>query len=466
MVLNFMVSVPLYFLWDSTYAGAQFVERHPWIPEWGISYHVGIDGISVFMVLLTTFLMPLALLASWRSIQRRIKEFVVLMLVVESALIGVFVAQDLFLFYLFWESSLIPMYFLIGIWGSANRIYASIKFFIYTMVGSVFMLAGILVLYSFSIQQLGMVSFDIQHLSKVILPLTHQKWLFLAFFLGFAIKVPLFPFHTWLPLAHVEAPTAGSVILAGVFLKMGSYGFLRFCLPWFPQAVDLYRGFLMFLALVGILYGAMMVLAQTDLKKIVAYSSVSHMGFVMLAIFAGNLYGMEGAVIQMVNHGISTSALFIIVGMFYERTHTRELSDYGGASAVVPRIALFFLPIVLSSLGLPGTNGFVGEFLILLGSFHAFDLISPQYGLLWTAFATTGVVLGAVYLLWTYQRAMHGEVKSEHVRTLPDLSLREGVVLFPLLVMIFWIGIYPQSFLPHMEQSIKKVVMVRGDNPL
>lgn len=445
MVATFLLSVPLYGAFDTSLPEMQFHEKISWIPTLGVAYHLGIDGISLPLVLLTTFLAPLTLLGAWTSIPTRFKEFAIFMLILETGMLGAFMALDLFLFFVFWEVMLIPMYFMIGIWGGERRFYATVKFILYTMAGSAVMLVAILALYVFHLQATGMRSFDLLDLYKVSLSLSQQKWLFLAFFLSFAIKVPLFPFHTWLPDAHVEAPTPGSVILAGVLLKMGGYGFIRFCLPLFPDAATAYAPFISTLAVIGIIYGALVAMVQPDVKKLVAYSSVSHLGFVMLGIFATNMAGLQGSILQMVNHGLSTGALFLLVGMVYERRHTRLIAAYGGLWKQMPVFAVFFLVVMFSSIGLPGLNGFVGEFLILLGTFQANRFFA--------VLAALGIILGAVYMLWMYQRVIYGEVTHEENRHLTDLTAREITVLVPLVILMFWIGIYPKTFLQPMEAS-------------
>ena len=430
----------------------QFQESFLWISSMGIQYHVGIDGISLFLVLLTTFLTPIAILSSWNSIDKRVKEYHLFMLLLETGMIGVFVALDLFLFYVFWEVMLVPMYFLIGVWGGQRRIYAAVKFFLYTMVGSVLMLVAIISLYFFN----GATTFDFSTIlsniqdGNLVLSGSQQQWLFLAFFFAFAIKVPLFPFHTWLPDAHVEAPTAGSVILAGVLLKMGTYGIIRFCLPLFPEATIEFTPLISTLAIIGIVYGALVAMVQPDLKKLVAYSSVSHLGFVVLGIFALNEQGMTGAVYQMLNHGVSTGALFLIVGMIYDRRHTRLIEEFGGLATPLPVFSTVFMIVTFSSIGLPLLNGFVGEFLILLGAFKA--------NITTAVIATSGVVLSAVYMLWMYQRVIFGEIKNPKNRELTDLSFREKVVLLPMVIMILWMGIYSQSFLRRMDASVSSVL--------
>lgn len=445
MLVTFALAVGLYFAFDPTLPGMQFDERVSWIGTVGISYHLGVDGISLSLVLLTTLLSPLALLGAWESIHTKVKEFVLFMLVLETGMLGAFLALDLFLFFIFWEAMLIPMYFLIGIWGGDRRLYATVKFLLYTMAGSACMLVAILALYAFHYQFSHQLSFDLPDLLRVPLSLDQQKWLFLAFFLSFAIKVPLFPFHTWLPDAHVEAPTAGSVILAGVLLKMGGYGLIRFCLPLFPEAAAAYAPTIATLAVIGIIYGALVAMVQPDAKKLVAYSSVSHLGFVVLGIFSRQMAGIQGSVIQMVNHGLSTGALFLLVGMIYDRRHTRLIAAYGGLWRQMPMFAVAFLVVMFSSIGLPGLNGFVGEFLILLGTF---EFHKP-----FAVLAALGIILGAVYMLWTYQRVMYGEITHEENRHLSDLSRREIAVLVPLLLLMLWIGVYPKPFLRPIEVS-------------
>ncbi len=456
-VLTFIVSLHLFFHFDSTTPAMQFVKSVPWIPSLNISYSVGIDGISLLLVLLTTFLTPLALLASWESITRKIKQYVIFMLLLEVGMLGVFCAIDMFLFYVFWEAMLIPMYFIIGVWGGQERIYATVKFFLYTMFGSVLMLVAILWLgYTAAHSSLSHFTTDYLQLLNVApnIPIGIQTWMFLAFALSFAIKVPLFPFHTWLPDAHVQAPTAGSVILAGVLLKMGTYGLLRFCIPFFPIASVHCAPYISILAVIGIIYGALVSMVQTDIKKLVAYSSVSHLGFVVLGIFAMTEISLQGSIIQMVNHGLSTGALFILVGMIYDRRHTRMISDFGGLVRVMPVFAFFFMVITLSSIGLPGLNGFVGEFLILLGSFSSPLLNSPWY----TIFAATGVIFAAVYLLWAYQRMFFGECANPANQSLRDLTKREIIVLVPIVLFIVWIGIYPTTFLNKSAASVRHTV--------
>ena len=446
----FLLSVGLWLAFDPAEAGMQFEERREWIPGFGISYHLGVDGISLFLVLLTTFLTPLCLLSAWQAITERVKEFLITMLLLETGMLGVFVALDLFLFYVFWEAMLVPMYFVIGVWGGPRRIYAAIKFILYTMAGSVLMLLAILALYFLHGAETGTHTFDYPDLLGLSIDPWTQAWLFLAFALAFAIKVPLFPFHTWLPDAHVEAPTAGSVILAGVLLKMGTYGFLRFCLPLFPQASLAFLPLIFALGIVGIVYGAWVSMVQPDLKKLVAYSSVSHLGFVMLGLFTLTPQGIAGGILQMVNHGLSTGALFLIVGMIYERRHTRLIADFDGLWGPLPLFSALFLVVTLSSIGLPGLNGFVGEFLILVGAFQVHWLPA--------ALATSGVIFAAVYMLWMFQRVVFGAVTHEANRGLPDLAPRELATLIPIVVLIVWIGVYPKPFLGAMEASVARLI--------
>jgi len=449
---TFILSLSLIILFNTSSPGMQFEQSVPWIPSLGVSYHVGIDGISLFLVLLTTLLTPIAVLASWNSIERRLKEYFMFMLLLETGMLGVFIALDLFLFYVFWEAMLVPMVFIIGVWGGNRRIYAAVKFFLYTMVGSVLMLVAIIGVYFLN----GGTTFDFPtilanaHSGTLVLGTSQQFWLFLAFFIAFAIKVPLFPLHTWLPDAHVEAPTAGSVILAGVLLKMGTYGMLRFCLPLFPEATLELTPLISFLAVFGIIYGALVAMVQPDLKKLVAYSSVSHLGFVILGLFALNQQSVEGAIYQMLNHGISTGALFLMVGMIYDRRHSRMINDFGGLATPLPVFSTFFLIVTLSSIGLPLLNGFVGEFLILLGAFKA----NPRY----TVFAATGTILSAVYMLWMYQRVFFGEVNNEKNKELQDLGSREKLLLVPMVLLIFWMGIYSQTFLRRMDSSVRQLL--------
>ena len=449
-LIEFLISIPLFTYFKIGTHQFQFVEKVPWIKSLGINYFLGIDGISLFLVLLTTFIMPICILASWKYIDKHVKEFMIAMLVMETSMIGALVALDVILFYVFWEFMLIPMYLLIGVWGYERRIYAALKFFLYTMVGSVLMLVAILALYFYHHKVTGVWSASILDFYRLNIPCNLQVWMFLAFALAFAIKVPMFPFHTWLPDAHVEAPTAGSVILAGILLKMGTYGFIRFAMPLFPYAAHKFTPLISVLAIIGIIYGALVAMVQPDLKKLVAYSSVSHLGYVMLGMFALTIEGVEGSIYQMLNHGISTGTLFIIVGMLYERRHTRLISEFGGLARKLPALAAFFMIATLSSIGLPGTNGFVGEFLILLGTFKA----KPIYAV----FAATGVILGAWYMLWMYQRVMFRALDKPENKVLKDLSLREWCVLVPMAVMVFVMGFFPSVFMKRMDASVRYFV--------
>ncbi|HMK37675.1 MAG TPA: NADH-quinone oxidoreductase subunit M [Desulfomonilaceae bacterium] len=451
MTVDLAVSLVAYGYFDPSTAAMQFMEDHVWVTDWGISYKMGIDGISLFLVLLTTLLGPLVILASWKDIRTRVKEFLVCLLFLQVGMLGVFVSLDLFLFYVFWEIMLIPMYLLIGVWGNpARRLYAAIKFVLYTIVGSLLMLVAILTLYIMAFQATGVYTFDLLKLYDFPVPLQAQFWMFLAFFLAFAIKVPMFPFHTWLPDAHTEAPTVGSVVLAAVLLKMGTYGFIRFAIPLFPNAALDATWWICALSVIGIIYGAWVAMVQVDVKRLVAFSSVSHLGFVMLGMFALTVQGLQGSILQMINHGLSTGALFLIVGMIYERRHTRLIEEFGGLSKVMPVFAVFFMIFTLSSIGLPGLNGFIGEFLILLGTFRVF----PWYAIL----AASGVIFAAVYMLWMFQRVMFGEVTNPKNLGLSDLSPREVVVLLPILIFVVWIGVYPNTFLRPMEPSVKNFI--------
>ncbi len=449
---GFLVSLPLVFRFDKSAAGFQMVERADWIPSLGVKYYIGIDGISLLLVMLTTVTGFLAILSSWSAIDRHEKAYYAMFLLQQTGMIGVFIALDFFLFYVFWEIVLVPMYFIIGVWGGPRKLYAAIKFFLYTLAGSVLMLLGILTLYFQHFRQFGYYTFEISELMKLDLPLGLQQWVFWAFFIGFAIKVPMFPFHTWLPDAHTEAPTAGSVILAAVLLKMGTYGFLRFSLPLLPKAsIDpAIVKILAVLSLVAIIYGALVSLMQDDWKKLVAYSSVSHLGFCTLGIFSLNPNGLAGSVIQQVNHGISTGMLFLIVGIIYERRHTRLIKDYGGLAHVMPNYAFVFGFAMLSSAGLPLLNGFVGEFTILQGAFEA--------NRVWAAFAVTGIILGAAYLLWLYQRTMLGRITNPNNLRLPDLNLREWAVFVPLMLWALWIGLYPKPYFEVLDKPVAGLV--------
>ena len=495
-LMGFVASLPLWFWFSRDSYLFQFQEFHEWIPVLGVNYHLGVDGISTLLILLTTLLGFIAVVSSFKAVQTREKEYYVFLLMLQTGMIGVFVSLDFFLFYVFWEVMLVPMYFLIGVWGGPRKLYAAIKFFLYTLAGSVLMLLGILALYfinSEGIPQLGIAglghprTFDVLELTKNLGPLANPAWLglswwiCLAFFFGFAIKVPMFPFHTWLPDAHVEAPTAGSVILAGVLLKMGTYGFVRFSLPILPWATHQLLPLFIGLSIVGIIYGAMTAMMQKDIKKLVAYSSVSHLGFCMLGVFALNENGLNGGILQMINHGISTGALFLIVGVIYERWHTRMIADYAGLSKALPAYAAVFAVMTMSSIGLPGLNGFIGEFTILYGAF--------QKNWVWAAWAATGIVLGAAYMLWLYQRVMFGELRypgfvpaaapaaghghggdahgahgshgaqNAAVDTSFDLSGRELFYFAPLIVLAFWIGLYPMPFFRVLDKSVKRIVM-------
>ena len=449
-LIGFLISIPLWFWFNPQSPDFQFVERAPWIPSIGAEYFLGIDGLATLLILLTTMMGFIAILSSWTAITERVKEYYIFLLVLQTGMLGAFMSLDFLLFFLFWEVMLVPMYFLIGIWGSANRLYSAIKFFLYTLVGSVVMLLGILALYFHNHTVTGVYTFDVTQFQRLTLPFDLQWWIFLAFFLGFAIKVPMFPFHTWLPDAHTDAPTAGSVILAAVLLKMGTYGFLRFSLPILPEASRYFVPMIVVLSAIGIVYGALVALAQKDWKRLVAYSSVSHMAMVMLGMFALNPVGITGSIVQQLNHGISTGALFLIVGIVYERRHTREISEYGGLSKVMPVYAAVFLLMTMSSIGLPTLNGFIGEFLILQGVFVANKI--------WAAIAASGVVLGAAYMLYLYQRTMFGKVENPKNEHLLDLNGREFATFAPLIILAVWIGIYPKPFLDRLNTSVNRVV--------
>src|SRR5205809_681232 len=452
--IGFLVSVPLWFWFTPQGPDFQFVERAPWIPSVGSEYVLGVDGLSTLLILLTTMMGCISVLSSWDAITERVKEYYIFLLVLQTGMLGAFMSLDFLLFFLFWEVMLVPMYFLIGIWGSANRLYSAIKFFLYTLVGSVIMLLGILALY-FAYHSdpanLGAYRFDITRYQKAGFDAGLQWWVFLAFFLGFAIKVPMFPFHTWLPDAHTDAPTAGSVILAAVLLKMGTYGFLRFSLPILPDASHRFVPMMVVLSIIGIVYGALVALAQKDWKRLVAYSSVSHMALVMLGMFALNPVGITGSIVQQLNHGISTGALFLLVGVVYERRHTREISEYGGLSKVMPVYAAIFLIMTMSSIGLPALNGFIGELLILQGVYPVSRV--------WTAVAASGIVLGAAYMLWLYQRTMFGKVENPKNERLLDMSHREFATFAPLLILAVWMGIYPAPFLHRLETSVQHIIL-------
>jgi len=447
---GFLVSLPLVFQFDRT-KDFQFVERAPWIPALGASYHIGIDGLGLLLVMLTTVIGFLAILSSWNAVQDRLKEYYAFFLLLQTAMLGVFMALDFLLFFVFWETVLVPMYFIIAIWGGQRKIYAAIKFIIYTLIGSVLMFLGILTLYFQHYMQFQTYSFDITDLMQTQVPVTVGWWVFWAFFVGFAVKVPMFPFHTWLPDAHTEAPTAGSVVLASVLLKMGTYGFLRFSLPLLPQSAKdpTIVTVMAVLSMIGIVYGALASLMQKDWKKLVAYSSVSHLGFCTLGIFALNPAGISGSTIQQINHGISTGMLFLVVGIVYERRHTREIVEYGGLLKVMPIFTLVFGIAALSSMGMPPLNGFIGEITILGGAF--------QMSHVWAFWAAVGIALGAAYLLWLFQRTMLGEVKEKN-RGLRDLSLREIAVFAPLIAWAFWIGLNPQPYFRVLDRSVAQIV--------
>ncbi|TET97054.1 MAG: NADH-quinone oxidoreductase subunit M [Anaerolineales bacterium] len=450
-MVAFGLSLVMLAQFDQTNASLQMVERLPWFQLAGmqIEYYLGVDGLSILLVLLTTFLTPISIISTWSAVEERVKEFLIFFLLLEVGMVGVFLSQDIFLFYIFWEFTLVPMYFLIGIWGGPRRVYAAIKFFLYTMAGSILMLLAILWLgirfESFSVPDL---------IAQGGIPGGVQTWLFLAFAAAFAIKVPMWPLHSWLPDAHVEAPTAGSVILAGVLLKMGTYGFLRFNLPLFPEASIRFAPWMALLAVIGILYGAAVSYAQKDVKKLVAYSSVSHLGFVVLGLFALNPLGIQGGILQMINHGLSTGALFLIVGMIYERRHTREMDDFGGLWKVMPIYGALTLIVTLSSMGLPGLNGFVGEFSILLGAFGSEAIGSPLYA----GFATAGVIMAAIYMLYMFQKLFLGPLEKDENKAVKDINLREVLTLVPLVIFIFWIGLYPKPFFNLIGPSVDKLV--------
>jgi NADH-quinone oxidoreductase subunit M len=459
--LDFVLSIPLWLLYKPDGPEFQFATKADWIPSVGVQYIFGVDGFSILLIVLTTLLGFISVYSSFSAITERQKEYYVFLLLLQTGMLGVFMALDFVLFYVFWEVMLVPMYFLIGVWGGPRKLYAAIKFFLYTLVGSVLMLVGILSLYfvnanglaAIGLQGLGNVpTFEVPVLFDIAaqIPPSLQFWVFLAFFVGFAIKVPMFPFHTWLPDAHVEAPTAGSVILAGVLLKMGTYGFVRFSLPLLPDATVKAVGWIGVLSIIAIIYGALVAMAQKDMKKLVAYSSVSHMGFVMIGMFALNEVGLRGSILQMINHGISTGALFLLVGIVYERRHNRMIAEYGGLAKVMPLFATFFMIITMSSIGLPTLNGFIGEFTILIGAFH--------HSWVWALFAATGIVLGAAYMLWMYQRVFFGEITNEKNKGLTDLNLREQWTLIPLIFIAFWIGLYPKPFFKLMQPTVDRVL--------
>lgn len=453
-IVDMLISFLLLPGFQSSNINMQFIEKASWIPTLGVEYFFGIDGISLLLILMTTILSVISILSSFAAITERRKEYYISLLFLETGMLGVFMALDLFLFYIFWEIMLVPMYFLIGVWGGGRRLYSAIKFFLYTLFGSLFMLLGILALYFLNKNPAygtGVSTFNLLELTKMNLPLwPFQFWLFLAFFLGFAIKVPMFPFHSWLPDAHTDAPTAGSVLLAGVLLKMGTYGFIRFSLQLFPEASYYFMPYMAGLAIIGIIYGALVCLAQKDVKRLIAFSSVSHLGFVMLGMFALNPQGVIGSVLQMINHGISTGALFLIVGIIYERRHTRMIEDFGGLSSRMPIFATIFAISIFSSMGLPGLNGFVGEFLILIGAF--------QYNKIYAALAILGIILGAAYSLWLYQRMMFGTLDKPENQNLPDMNRREIAYMIPLIIFMVWIGLYPKPFIRIIEPAVVNIV--------
>lgn len=452
----FGLTLYLFSIYNPANPEFQLIERFQWVRDFNIFYQLGVDGISILMVILTGFIFPVTILGVWNSVTTRVKEFYFLLLLLMGALFGVFLSLDLILFYVFWELILIPMYFIIGFWGGKNKYYANLKFFLYTMFGSLLMLVAMIWLSQYLVPQLSRFTTDYLELRKVspYIPETIQLWLFIFFGISFVIKVPMFPFHTWLPDAHTEAPTAGSIILAAVLLKMGTYGLLRFSLEMFPLMFLKYSWLLAILGVIGIVYGALVCIAQKDIKKLVAYSSVSHMGFILLGISAMTIESIQGGIIQMVNHGLSTGALFMFVGFLYDRRHTREIADYGGILKTIPIYGSLFLVVCLSSIGLPGLNGFIGEFMILIGSFNSPVLHNHTY----TIVATTGVVLSAIYLLWMYQRVLLGPITNEENKKILDLNFREIFASSLLLLFIVWIGVYPNTFLSKSEASVKKLI--------
>jgi NADH-quinone oxidoreductase subunit M len=474
--LDFLISLPLFFQWDTSLAGfdERTLERLDWIPSIGVQYIFGVDGISALFVLLTTLLGVIAFLSSWSAITERVKEYYIFLLLLQTGMLGTFMSLDFFLFYVFWEIMLVPMYFLIGIWGGGNKLYAAIKFFLYTLFGSVLMLLGILAVYFYYGARTGVYTFDITLLHTLGADpqfFDLSKWVFWAFFIGFAIKVPMFPFHTWLPDAHTEAPTAGSVILAGVLLKMGTYGFVRFNLPMLPEATRLYAPYVLALAVVGIVYGALVAMVQRDWKKLVAYSSVSHLGFCMLGVFALNVNGLNGGILQMLNHGLSTGALFLIVGIVYERRHTRLISEFGGLSKQMPIFATLFMIVTMSSIGLPALNGFIGEFTILAGAFQIPADVSINVlgwtlgGKFWAVCGVSGIVLGAAYMLWLYQRTMFGPLDNPENQKMQDCNGREVLYLAPIVALCFWIGLYPKPFFDILDKPVARLVQQLEQRP-
>ena len=442
--ITFLVYIPLWFKFDQSSAKFQFVEKLEWMPQFGISYHMGVDGISLLFVMLTTLLTPICILASWDSIKDRVKEFMISFLILETFMIGMFCALDLFVFYIFFEAVLIPMFIIIGVWGGPRRVYAAFKLFLYTLLGSVLMLVAMMAMY------FDAGTTDMVQLMDHSFPVSMQPWLWLAFFASFAVKVPMWPVHTWLPDAHVEAPTAGSVILAGVLLKFGGYGFLRFSLPMFPDATIQFATLIFTLSIIAVIYTSLVALAQTDMKKLIAYSSIAHLGFVTAGTFTLTTQGIEGAIYQMLSHGVVSAALFLIVGVVYDRIHSREISDYGGLVYRMPAYSLVFMLFMLASVGLPGTGGFVGEILVLVGLFQ----VSPWLA----AFAATGVILGAAYMLYLYRRIIFGQLTKENLMKIKDLNAREWSIFAPLIVLTLWMGIYPSSFLDFMHVSVDNLI--------
>jgi NADH-quinone oxidoreductase subunit M len=444
-LVTFIVSLALWVKFDPRNSGFQFVERVDWVPTHGISYHMGVDGISVFFVLLSTFLTPLCVLASWTAIERRVREYMVAFLVLETLMVGMFCALDFIVFYLFFEGVLIPMFLIIGVWGGKDRVYAAFKFFLYTLAGSVLMLLAIIAIY----WQVGSTDVvEAMNFGKI--PFSWQFWLWLGFFASFAVKVPMWPVHTWLPDAHVQAPTAGSVILAGVLLKMGAYGFLRFSLPVMPLATEYFAPLVFGLSCIAVIYTSLVALVQQDMKKLIAYSSVAHMGFVTIGIFVVNTQGVQGAIYQMLSHGVVSAALFLCVGVVYDRLHTREITDYGGLAGNMPRYALVFMFFTMASVGLPGLSGFVGEFLVLVGAFKANTWVATL--------AATGMILGAAYALWLYRKIVFGTITRDAVRAMTDMNMREVMVFAPLVLVTIWMGVYPSSFLDVMDASVGKLI--------
>ncbi len=442
-VFTMLLTIPLLRGFNKGTAELQFVEKYEWIKSWNIQYYLGIDGISILMVLLSALTAILCVLISWNTVKDKVKEFFIALVLVEGAMIGVFCSMDLFLFYIFWEAMLIPMYLIVGVWGGSNRIYAAIKFFLYTLVGSVLMLIGLIILYVHGN------TFELTKLMTLQIPYNLQLLLFWLFFAAFAVKVPMFPVHTWLPDAHTEAPTAGSVVLAAILIKMGAYGFLRFSLPLFPQASLALTPAMLTLSAIAIVYGGLICMVQSDFKRLIAYSSVSHMGFVTLGIFSLNMNGVEGGLLQMVNHGVVTGALFLCIGIVYDRTHTRQITDYGGLASVMPIYSAFFIVFTFASIGLPGTNGFIGEFLIILGGFAK----SPLAAIV----SCSGIIIGAIYMLWLYQRVFFTEI-NEKIKGLKDVNALEIAILLPLLVLVFWIGVYPETFISMINTSVTALI--------